>query len=379
MEDAFKAGKSLSRWLEEQDPSAEYKDGMDAFERQLMLHNIKTGTDMSAGYYADEFDAFSRGGEATKVLGVEFLSRCWRAVKFGSTRALYGSDDSGVGTAMRPYFDAAVERSSQIAPAIPISEAVAITTPINTNVYRAVYLLDDVAEERMVRVTEGGEIPGATLKSAEHATDLFKYGRKIKATYEQLRRIRIDTIGFHLSRMAAQAESDKLPTIMDVMTVGDGNSNAAPVVDLTDLDPDATAGTLTLKAWLKFKMLFRNPYALTHALAQDDVALQLMLLDSGSANIPLVALTQGGGFGGFDPINPELRDNVRLGFTEDAPADKIVGFDKRFAIERVTEIGSNITETTQWITNQTRELVMSEVEGFAKIDDKAVQVLNLAA
>ena len=74
-----------------------------------------------------------------------------------------------------------------------------------------------------------------------------------------------------------------------------------------------------------------------------------------------------------------MRDNVRLGWLTDAPAAKIVAFDKRFAIERATEIGSTITETARWVTRQTQELVMTESEGYALVDDVAVKVLDLAS
>ena len=280
---------------------------------------------------------------------------------------------------MRPYVDAAQERFEQIQPAIPISELIAFTTPIDNDTYRAVYLEDNVEEERMVRVGEGDEVPGAKLTSGEHVVRLHKYGRKLTTTYEQLRRMRIDQVAWHIARMAIQAEVDKVAAIIDVLVNGDGNANAAEVFDLTTLDSGTTANNLTVKAWLAFKMKFQNPYAVTHALTQEDVALAMMMLNMGNANIPLVEIQQQAGFGGFTPINPELRDNVRLGWLTDAPAAKIVAFDKRFAIERATEIGSTITETARWVTRQTQELVMTESEGYALVDDVAVKVLDLSA
>ena len=169
------------------------------------------------------------------------------------------------------------------------------------------------------------------------------------------------------------------PSDIDVMVNGDGNNNAPTTYALTTLDDDATAGTLTLPGWLAYKMKFANPYMLTGALAQESVALQMMLLTTGSANVPLVTVQQPSGLGAFTPINPGLRDSVALGWTSDAPAQKIVGFDRRFAIERIVDVGATITEIEQFITRQVQVLVMTEAEGYAIIDKNAINILNVNA
>ena len=141
----------------------------------------------------------------------------------------------------------------------------------------------------------------------------------------------------------------------------------------------AVAGTLTLKGWLAFKMKFANPYSLTSALTQEDVALQMFLLNTGSANTPLVSVQQMSGLGAFTSMNPDLRDNVAVGWTSDAPASKIVGFDRRFAIERVVDIGMTLTEVERFIARQVQLLVMTEAEGYAVIDKNAINILNVNA
>lgn len=379
MERAANEGMNFSRYLEKIDPSDGYGDGLDAFERQLQIANIKTRTYMGEGIYADRFDAFDKN-DATRALGIEFLHRCWRNAVHGMAgkRAPYADSDGIVGGSMRPFVDAAQERYAQIQPAVPISELIAFTTPIDGDAYRAAYLEDDTDEVRMKRVAEGADIPGAKLTASEKTVRLVKYGRALTMTYERLRRMRIDQVAFHIARLAVQAETDKVAQIIDVAVSGDGNAGTtAPVHELTDLDTGTTANNLTVKAWLAFKMKFTNPYAITTALTQEGPALALQLLNMGSANIPLVSLEGPAGFGGLTPINPELRDNVRLGWLSDAPSGKIVGIDRRFAIERVTEIGSNISETQRFITNQTQVLTLTETEGYAKLDNAAVRVLDL--
>jgi hypothetical protein len=267
----------------------------------------------------------------------------------------------------------------QLAPAIPLSEVVAITTPIEGQDYRAFYLTDVAASERMVRLPEGTDLPTARLTGGDHTIRLHKYGRAIEVTYEELRRRRIDLVALHIARIAIQTEIDKLAAILAIMINGDGNSGtSATNYNLTALDSAATAGTLTLKGWLAFKLKFTNPYSLTHAIVQDAVLLQLQLLNTGTANIPLLFLPSGT-FGAFTPINPGLGDGVRVGHTTAAPTLTIVGFDGRLGIERVVELGSDISEVDRWVKRQTQVITLSEVEGYDVFDQFAVKTLNINA
>lgn len=378
---AAEDGMGLSAWLETQDPSDQHRDGLDAFSRLMRVANIRSRSDAFRGYYADRFEAFDRN-EETRALMPEWLIRQYRraAGQQVNTRA-YTSDDQALNSLMRPYADAMTPRfSPQIAPAVPISEVTATNTGITGDAYRSFYLTDVAAQSRLVRVSEGAELPRAKLVGAEHTIRLYKYGRILEVTYETVRRMPLDMVQLHVSRIAIQSQVDKLATIIDVILNGDGNSGtAATSYNLTALDSAAVAGTLTLKGWLAFKFKFPNPYSLTTALAQEAMALQLALLNTGSANIPLVNIQAASGFGGITPINPELADNVALGITADAPASKIVGLDRRFGIERVFEVGADIQEIIRWAERQTTGLSLSEVEGYATFDGSALRILNVAA
>ena len=353
---------TLSRALEEISPS-EKSDSLDAFERLMLEAGIRTKSDPVAGYWASNAGAFTRSAGAKMLLG-EFFARNWRKISHGMTE--------------RPYSDAMGVRPSQrIAPAIPLSELVSVTTGINGDTYRSYYLTYDAAALRKYRVGETANIPIAKLSGGEETIRLNKDGRGLEASYEDLRRMRVDKLAFYIQWMALQTEIDKVDAALDVLVNGDGNFTPQ-AHNLTTLDPAATAGTLSLKGWLSYKMKFANPYAISTALMQEAVALQLAMLNTGSANVPLLAIPsgQGGLRTGLTPINT-TNDNVRYGWTSDAPSLKIVGFDRRFALERVTEIGSEISEMERYITNQTQIMVMSEVEGYAYIDQYAVRILDI--
>lgn len=379
---AFEEGMSLSAYLEKEDPSKEYRDGTDAFQRLLMAADIRTDSLPQHGVMASTYGEFNKTNQ-TRALIPEWMRRTWAEVQTGrpfSTRALYTSADAAAGSWERPYAEAATPRwSQQITPAIPLSEVVAITTPIDTDTYRAIYLDDDTDETTMRRVAQGASVPRFKLTAADQIVHLHKYGGGLEATYEQLKRQRVDMLALHIRRMAVQAEVGKLSAILNVMVNGDGNDNAPTTYNLTTLDSAAVAGTLTLKGWLAFKMKFANPYALTSALTREDITLQLFLLNTGSANTPLVSVQQASGLGAFTSINPGLRDSVAVGWTSDAPANKIVGFDRRFAIERVVDISMTLTEVDRFIDRQVQLLVMTEVEGYAVMDKKAINILNVNA
>jgi hypothetical protein len=393
--DAYDAGMGLSAWMDQlvQVDKSDRDRGLDAFSLVLQERGIFTRTIPEAGIWADTWnDAFTEN-ECDRLLGLEWATRRWRATKTampprGNDRDIYLSTDYPVGTPFRPYMDAAggFRGTGVIASAIPLSAVVAITTPIDGIDYRAVYLsLQSADDLRMTRVAESTEPPRkARLTISTHVIPLYKYGMALDASYEVLRRQRLDRIAIELAMLSVQAEVDKLATIMDVMVNGDGNSGtSATTYNLTAMDPTASTSSpappmnVTTRGWINYKAQFINPYQITTALVQTPTAVALQLLNLGSANIPLQYIAAQAGFGGFTPINPGLADNVALGWTPSALANKVIGFDARRAIERVVEVGADITEVERHALNQTQTLVMTEVEGYAVLDPLAVRILDL--
>jgi hypothetical protein len=378
--EAIDRGMSLSRFLDLTDPSPEGTK-LDAFQRQLRLAGIITRSNPRQGYWASEGEAFLKDS-AGRALFAEFFAREYRKVSFATTQqraAILLSSDYAINTAARPYEnDGGPFWEDQVAAPIPLSEIVALTTSINGEDYRSMYMTYDAAAVRMFRIGESADIPVATLTSSEKTIRLRKYGRGIRATYEQLRRTKIDKIAWWIRWVALQAEIDKVAAAMAILVAGDGNSNtAATEYNLLTLDPDATANELSLLGWLNFRLQWAPPYTPTTALMRVEEALQLILLNTGSANIPL----QGANFNGvgnqLTPINPTA-DSMRYGWTSEAPDGKIVAFDKRAALEHITEIGGDITETERFILNQTEVMVMTEVSAFAVLDASATKVLDLS-
>lgn len=372
---------TMSRALEYASPTEGNEP--DAFTRMLREAGIKTSTNLRDGYYASPASDFLKG-PGHRALMTEFFARVWRNAVYPDARpdvrAVLLSSAGTPGSWQRPYYEAQTPAWEQkVQPAIPLSELVGMTTPIDANIYRSLFLEYNAADLRKFRLGEAAEIPVGTIAAREHTITLQKFGRAIRASYEELRRMRVDKLAYFIRQAAMQAESDKVTAALAILVAGDGNTDtAAATHNLTTLDSAAIAGTLTLKGWLAFKMKFVNPYFLTTALMQEAVALQLALLNTGSANVPLVSASLGALGTGLQPIN-QFSDGVRYGWDSNVAALTIVGFDKRFALEQLVEIGASIDEVERFVTNQTQVLTMTEVQGFAVMDPTAALILDVNA
>ena len=378
--DGYNHGRNLTNHLETLSPS-EDRSREDCFDRLMEHAGIVVRSDPMAGYWASSAREFF-DTPANRVLYTEFFARTWRRVAFArpQQRAIYLSSDGTPGSWERPYFDAQQARwDFQLAPAIPLSELVAMTLPIEGQDYRSFYLTYAAENLRTFRIGESGDVPIAKLADAERTIQLQKFGRGLQATYEQIRRMRVDKLAMQIALVAVQAEVDKVAAGLNILVNGDGNSGTSPTThDLTTLDTDAVAGTLSLKGWLSFKLKFANPYMATTGLMQEAVALQLALLNAGSANVPLMGLNLGGMVQMLTPINM-TSDGLRFGWTSDAPSLQIVAFDRRFAMDLLVEIGGKIDEMERFITNQTEIMTMTEVMGFAVNDGNATLILDVNA
>lgn len=382
-EEAKAKRRSVSQHLERLSPTDNQdRSGLDAFGRLMMEADLVSRSYPEEGIYANTFEDFvTNRGKNVRALFPEWAWRQWRAAQRRprNQRALT-SVDFPVNTAMRPYVDNLQIESDDFQPAVPVAEVVAASRGIDGNAFRALYLEEPAAaKKRFVRIGEMAEIPKVTIRVGQHIIDMYKYGRGIEFSYELLRRESLDRVAMIIQLTSVQNEIDKLATIIDVMVNGDGNSGTTPTsYNLTTLDPSTSANVPTYAAYLAFKNKWVNPYSISTILATEAAGTKLQLLNSGSANLPIATLPVSL-VGAIVPINQRLSDAVRLGLTEDAPANKWLGFDRRTAIERVFEIGADLTETERWVSNQTEAIFFSEVEGYRVINHNAVKIVNLAA
>lgn len=352
---------------------------LSVFDHLLLLKGIRT--QHAGGHPPSPVEAFGADEEA-RALFPEWAARQWeggRRRAHGlvrpdgspvSTRApaQYLSGDYVAGSAQRPYDDDPALRFAAVEPAIPLTEMIARTRPNAGRDYRARRLATPApADVRMLRVAEAAELPEAKILETQSIIQLFKYGRKLTISYEAARRLPLDDLATYIQLLGIQTEVDQVDAALDVMINGDGNPGTAAIsYNLTALDPATTANNLTIPAWLAFITTWQNPYAMTAVIGQQAMIVKLLMLAMPNANVLAAALPVSTGIQQtFTPMSARLTQGQRYGISASAPANKLVGFDGRFALEQVRETGSQIAESERWITRQTESLTFSFNENYA--------------
>lgn len=347
---ANEMGIPFSQLLEKLDPSAEGSK-LTAYERQLKKHGIVTQSIPERGIVCSTVEAFYRT-EESKVLFPEYIATQLR--------------ESLSSMSILPYLLGTI-------------------TPIDSNAYRTVYC-DDSAENKKAaqkkRTTEASELPKARLKTRENSLKIWKYGRAIEASYETIRRMRIDLLSTHLRRLGEQAAQDEIEDVLDVIKNGDGNANTeATVLKNKTLDSEASSGKLSKESWIRFLLKF-FPYQCNTVVANEDGLIQILdILYPNDSTQMMDFLLKGANLTAKVDLPQNLWTNVTLLYhptiekTNNHTA--IYGIDRRYAIEKVVELGSEIREADKFITNQTEVLTISENAGFGKMFNEATKILEL--
>lgn len=345
---ANEKGVTFSQYLEQIDPSHEYKDGLDAFERQLQRFGIITKSIPEKGIWASKVEAFytSDDGQQVPVLFPEFVNRVAR-------EALVQDDI--------------------------LSEMVAIRTPIDSNAYRTIYIDTDSKMTSKRRVAEGADMPVAVMRTSENTIKIYKYGRRLKATYEAIRRMRLDLFALHVKGIMKQASLDRAADAYAVLKDGDGNNNAAINYKKTELQGGSATDALAYKGWLAYMFKF-YPYKMTTIIGGESELIELLTVDAPNVDpLKLIQMIQFGNAGAGGTMAQNIFNDYRIVYLPDAADNVLVGFDKNYSLEMVVEVGSDITETQRLISSQWEEIVISEVNGFGVFLKEARRTLTLNA
>lgn len=322
--EACQRGLDLTGYLETLDPTSSDSE-LDAFERQLALAGIRV-----SGEDAAIIDRFFASQESS-VLFPEFVSRSVRI----------GLDDFS-----------------------HLKSILASRIKIDDNTYKSIYMDDSVlsdTDKSLAVVGEGASLPVVELVTAEHTVTIKKYGRYLQATYEAIRRKRTSVISIFLRSIGIQIQRDKFADAVGVLIDGDGNNNACASVN-TDV-----SGTLDYDDLVNFVLSFA-PYTLNVMVCNKTAARKL--LNVSEISDPAVS-------GDFQTTGEKIRlFGAELIVDESVPNNKIIGLDRRFALQEVNETGV-LTESERLIRRQIEGTAISEVAGFAKVITSASKVLNL--
>lgn len=326
LEKGLYASGNFTKALESLDPNENYKgtslEGLDAYQRQLKRFGIRVG-----GSASDVVDKFFKTSDSA-VLFPEYVSR---AVRQGLEQA-------------------------DILPGI-----VASTTVIDGMDYRSISSVPTEDEKELKVVGEGAFIPETSIRTKENLVKLRKRGRSLVASYEAIRFQRLDLFTVTLRQIGAYIARTLLKDAIDVLENGDGNGNAAEVVNC------AASGTLAYSDLVNFWNGF-DPYELNTVIAEPAVMAKLLGMEQ------FRDAAAGLNFHGKGDIITPL--GAKLLKSPAVSSGTLIGLDKNAALEMV-KAGEIMTEYDKLIDRQLERAVISCTAGFAKIFDGASKVLSV--
>ncbi|MDF2567117.1 MAG: phage major capsid protein [Oscillospiraceae bacterium] len=320
------AGKTFTEVLEHLDPSKSYDNsdvaGLDAFQRQLKRYDIKV-----SGSGSDMVEKFFTTSESA-ALFPEYVVRAVRQ----------GMDEANA-----------------------LNEIVATKTVINGLDYRSITSVSSQDEKELKDVCEGAVIPTTKITLQENFVKLKKRGRMLVATYEAIRFQRLDLFTVTLKQIGAYIAKSQLSDAINVLLNGDGNIGAAEEISVQ------TSGTITYSDILKLWNTFTD-YELNTLIAAPDVMTKLLNLTE------FKDAAAGLNFHGTGKLVTPL--GAVLIKSNCVPSGKIIGLDKRCALEMVSA-GDVMIEHDKLIDRQLERSAITSITGFAKIFGDAAKVLKI--
>jgi hypothetical protein len=315
-------GMTLSELLEqsEYDPSPTGSP-LDAFERQLALRGLRTN-----GRNAVTVEMFYRGAPA---LLPEFMLREIRR-----------------GMNMRPELGRLLASSAAV--------ATSRYSPIKIN-----YSAND-NDLSLRPVGEGAEIPAVNVMEQNNTIVIPDYGLTLKVTYKALRYRSMAQFRVLLWYIGYRLQTDKVALVVGTIINGDGNSNAATVVN-TDI-----TGTLDYDDLVKFWNEF-YPYQPNVLICHKDKIRTILTL--AEFKDPMIGFSFQANGEITSPLGATL---IRC---DEVPTDYVIGLDNRFAIEEVISQPLMI-EYDKVIEQKIEEAVISESLAYAKVIKESSLVLD---
>jgi hypothetical protein len=318
-------GKSLTDVLESIDPSKNYDgtalEGLDAFSRQLKRFDIKV-----SGEGSDCIEKFFQTSNSS-ALFPEYVSR---AVKQGMMQVDL------------------------------IPDIVATVTKIDGMDYRSIASIPSNEDKSLMVVAEGSTIPQTVVKTQENLVKLHKRGRMLVSSYEAIRFQRLDLFTVTLNQIGAYIRRAQHSDAVDVLINGDGNNNAAELVNVDNIG-SVTYGDL-VKLWSELA-----PYELNTILAPTHAMQQILDMSE------MKDSTAGLNFQGTGKMITPLGANLLHAPT--MSIGRVIGLDKNCALEMV-QAGDVVTDYDKLIDRQLERATVSCTAGFAKIFKDASLILN---
>lgn len=306
--------------------------------------------------------------------------------------------DTSPGSALTPYHDAMAHWDQDVEVDITLEELTTRMADTSKTDYRATILKYDENAFREERRSAAADPPMASFDTSERPIQLKKRMLAIPFTYEHLREVEfIDKAVEHVEQIAVQRIVAKVDEGLEVMLKGAGGQNlGGNIIKLVDLDANATDGKITAEAWLNLQKKFKRGYMMTSVIGVDTDITHLQLARIAETNVMLTSLVErqnavSSGFGGQYAVMNQLSQGIRIGWHDymqnriqvgknGAKHNVMVVYDKRKAIEYVSQMNTDIIETTRDMLKQVEYIVCSEIWGWISYQPKkAVYIVDLNA
>jgi len=352
---ASEQGINFSQLLNRINPT---KSGetLDAFERQLKRFGIVSQGDPVNGIYASTIE------ETLNAAPIE------------------GYSDSLQTDGSKILFPELVSKTARMAllkdQDYNVEDLLSTTRNISQSSYKELHI-DSITDGKyaMGRVGEFGTFPRVQVGWSDVSKSLVKRGIQIDMSYEFQREATLDIMNIVINRIMLSQRTDLFKKAISKAV----NGTVATAASTLSTAISSGDHKLNYEAWLKWTASFA-PYAPDTYYCSVDTALKIIMMEKPNVDpVAMMAALERG------PITQEIQmgrglwKNVTIfPFTDNTlPDDFILTLDRRYALERVIQAGTDLQETEKIITQQFTSVVISISDEISKIFDDAIMMLEL--
>ncbi len=328
--EADEKGMTILDILEERDPSEKDINGnivtpLDAFERQLMLANIKSSQNSKVTVE----DFFS---SSAMILAPEWFRRQIRA-----------------GMDMKQGVD----------------KLVAVEVPVKGPSFKPLYIQSpDTKGKSLSEISEGSAVPKVTITYREKDVSIRDYGRGIDFTYRVIRWSTLAEFKVILWYIGFNIQNDKIGAVYNSIINGDGSSGAAGSVSASISGYNNLTYDDLVSLFIEFE-----PFEMNAIIVNKNV--ESRLLTMAEFKDPLAGFKfQSAG----EIVTPMGAEIFRY---DSASDDYIAAIDKRFAIKKGVE-QDLLVEADKIIERRIEECVISESIAYSVLCDNARKYLDMS-
>lgn len=226
-----------------------------------------------------------------------------------------------------------------------------------------------------------------SITASDKSMSIPSWALGMEISEQALKITTLDLVGLALGRQAKVERNERANGYILKLLQGDTDLSmvalsaiAGKVVTATSLDASiaSTAGKLTQKAWLKWLSTNSTKRTITHIVTDLATAMAIEnregkpVIVGDNPNSPRMDTL-------FSVINPTWPANVKIFLTEDPnwPANTIMGFDKEYAIHKVSSLSAQYSAVEQFALKRSTAMRFDNGELLYRLFDEAFEVLTL--